>query len=380
MRRRSGRDLTIGVVAALALSVLSLAVMVVGEESVFFAQKTDYRVVFPDTVGLRQGSPVMISGVQVGTVRRVSLPADSAVEGIEVLLGVDNLYAARIREDSRAALRILQLLSGEKYVEIVSGSTESPQLPPGSLVPLLDEEGLLEQGEDIAENLNEVTQSLKGILEPLERGESVLGEMIQNPEFGREGLSNLQGILLNLEDVTGQIKAGRGFAGRLLFDREFATKVDDLGAAIEDLAGLLGEVGAEKTSIRELLAEEGPLRQSAENLRQASASFARTAEALETGDGLVSRLIHDEELSRRTADDLQATLANLREITDKINRGEGSIGALINERGLYEGAEAVTTGVNDSKFMRWLLRRYRKRGIELQEEAGEAAGEQPREE
>ncbi|ANM29058.1 hypothetical protein ABI59_04800 [Acidobacteria bacterium Mor1] len=368
MPRRSGRDLTIGVVAALALSILSLAVMVVGEESAFFAQKTDYRVIFPDTIGLRQGSPVMISGVQVGTVRKVRLPTDTAAEGIEVVLGVDNLHAPRIREGSRAALRILQLLSGEKYVEIVTGTADSAPLPANAEIPLLDEEGLLEQGEYIADNLNDVTQSLKGILEPLERGESLLGEMIQNPEFGRKGLDDLQGILNNLEKVTGQIRSGRGFAGRLLYDQEFAGKVDDLGSAIEDLAGLLGEVGAEKTSLRELLAEDGPLRGAAENLRTASASFSRTAEKIETGDGLLSKLIHDEEFSRSTAEDLSATLANLREITDKINRGEGTIGALINERGVYEGAESITTGVNDSKFMRWLLRRYRKKGIELQEE------------
>ncbi len=372
MSRRSGRDLTIGVVAALALSILSLAVMVVGEESVFFAQKTDYRVVFPDTIGLRQGSPVMISGVQVGTVRAVRLPDDVSVEGIEVVLGVDNLHAKRIHEGARAALRILQLLSGEKYVEIIPGPVDAPVLAAGTQIPLLDEEGLLEQGEYIADNLNDVSQSLKAILEPLEKGESLLGEMIQNPDFGRQGLADLQGILANLEGVTGQIQSGRGFAGRLLYDREFAGKVDELGKAIEDLAGLLGEVGAEKTSLRELLAEEGPLRGAAENLRTASASFARTAEKMETGDGLIARLINDEEFSRATAEDLQATLANLREITDKINRGEGTIGALVNDRGVYEGTEAITTGVNDSKFMRWMLRRYRKKGIEVQESAAES--------
>ena len=68
------------------------------------------------------------------------------------------------------------------------------------------------------------------------------------------------------------------------------------------------------------------------------------------------------------SDDLQRLVANLAEISDKINRGEGTLGALINDRTLYEGMEDVVAGANDSKFARWLLRRYQKRGIKVEEQ------------
>ncbi len=58
-----------------------------------------------------------------------------------------------------------------------------------------------------------------------------------------------------------------------------------------------------------------------------------------------------------------------RKITEKINRGEGTLGALVNNSVLYDGAEEVVAGVNDSKFARWLLRHYQKKGIKAGEQA-----------
>ena len=47
------------------------------------------------------------------------------------------------------------------------------------------------------------------------------------------------------------------------------------------------------------------------------------------------------------------------------------LGLLVNERTLHDGLEDVVAGVNDSKFARWLLRHYRKKGVQAlgQEEA-----------
>ncbi len=67
--------------------------------------------------------------------------------------------------------------------------------------------------------------------------------------------------------------------------------------------------------------------------------------------------------SEKLAADFQTLLANLAEVSAKINRGEGTLGALVNERTLYDGMEDVVAGVNDSKFARWLMRHYQKKGI-----------------
>ena len=40
---------------------------------------------------------------------------------------------------------------------------------------------------------------------------------------------------------------------------------------------------------------------------------------------------------------------------------------------MADGLEDVVAGLNDSKFARWLMRRYQKKGIELEQEEPETA-------
>ena len=50
-----------------------------------------------------------------------------------------------------------------------------------------------------------------------------------------------------------------------------------------------------------------------------------------------------------------------------MNSGQGTLGALVNERVLHDSLEDVVAGTNDSKFARWLLRHYQKKGIETED-------------
>jgi phospholipid/cholesterol/gamma-HCH transport system substrate-binding protein len=356
----------VGSVAALALLILALGIMSVGGESDLFARTVRYRVIFPTTDGLRVGSPVKLAGFQVGTVHSILLPTSPDMSGIQVNLKIRLEYAARVRQGSEAALRYLQWLSGEKFVEITPGDPAREILPPDSEIPVLEETEIFEQGADIAENLSEITVALSEILEPLQKGEGLLGEMIHDPEFGKEGLLHLRGALQNLEILTRHIRQGKGFLGRALYDSEFSAGIDQLSGALEDLASFMAALEERDGALGAMLEEGGAGEEMILAMRDASQSLQRSARKLESGEGLLGRLLNDPEYSEGLASDLREFLRNGAEITRKINEGEGTIGALVNERSVYEGVEDITAGVNDSKFARWLTRHYRKRGIKVE--------------
>ena len=366
MARRTARDLTVGVVVSIALLVVAVAIMTVGEESQIFATRIRYHVVFPTADGLRVGSPIRMAGVLVGSVQQITLPTDPEAEGIEVTLGINSDYAERIRENSVASLRYLQLLSGEKFVDLTPGDPSFPPVSAGASVPTRAQAELLEQGADIAQKVDELTASLQEILGPLERGEGLLGRMIHDPEFGTRAVEALTEAFRDLEVITGQIRRGEGFVGRLLFDDEFAARLDALGASMESLSATLESLGNNEGAIGAMLEEGGAGEQAIEEIRDAAASLKRTSMKLESEDGLISKLSDPEYAARVTAD-LEGLLRNLREITDKINQGEGTVGALVNSRTVYEGMEEIVAGVNDSGFARWLMRRYQKKGIKAEE-------------
>jgi phospholipid/cholesterol/gamma-HCH transport system substrate-binding protein len=363
------------VVFALALLIVALTLMAVGTESTLFVQRVSYRVIFPDATGLVHGSPVKMSGVRVGSVEAIRLSTDPSEAGIEVQIGVDSAYAARVREDSLAALRILQMLSGEKFVEITPGSPDRPELPEGSVIEPSQDPEILQQAAVAAENLNDITVSLKNILAKMESGEGLIARMINDAEFGTQGLEAIGAAAVNLEALTARLRQNEGFVGRLLWDEEFAAKLDGLGLAIDRLATLSESISSEQGAIGALVTEGGSGQQAIEDMRDAAASLKRVAARLESNEGLLGRLLNDPEYSDQVAHDLQRMLSSLAEIAEKINRGEGTLGAMVNERTLYDGMEDVMAGVNDSKFARWLLRHYQKKGIQAEEQ--EPSGAQP---
>ena len=372
MAKRPARDLTVGALFALALIIVALAIMALGGESGVWFERVEYVAVFPDATGLLGGAPVRMNGVQVGTVTDIRLPTDPQSPGIEVRLGIDPHYAERVRTDSRAALRILQFLTNEKYIEIVPGSPEQPALEPGATIQRLVEVGVVEQGEVIADNLAEITVALKRILEPLERGQGLIGQMLVDPNFGTKGLESLGKTLENMNALTDDLAAGRGTLGRLLQDEALAKRLDKMASAFEDLASVAQAVARREGVIGDLLEEGGSAEQALADLRDAAASFKRLAAQFENGEGLLARLLTDQNYAEGLRADLERTLHNAAEITRKIEEGEGTLGALVNDRVLYDSAEEIVAGVDDSKFARWLMRHYQKKGIKAEKEEPKA--------
>jgi phospholipid/cholesterol/gamma-HCH transport system substrate-binding protein len=364
MPRVSSRETTVGAFIALALIVFAVGIMAVGGESRLFSRKATYRAVFPATDGLIVGSPVKMGGVQVGTVTHLKLPTDPGALGVEVSLGIQRSYVSRVRQGSEASLKFLQYLSGEKYIEVTPGDPNQPALAEGDLLPAARGSRIFEQSEDIADNLNAITISLKQILQPLEKGEGVLGQVIQNPEFGKEAMERIEITLKNIEEITTRMRNGEGLVGRLLTDDALAARLDDLGNAVQDLSTLLESMAKGEGAFGSLTKEGGDGEVAIADLKDAAASLKRVAARLESKDGFVGKLLNDEEYSNRVAGRLEDTLTNLASITKKIDSGQGTLGALVNDRTLYDSAEDVIAGVNDSKFARWMLRHYQKQGIE----------------
>jgi len=377
MPRRGGRDLAVGVVFSLALVILALSVMAVGEGSRLFAEKNHYRVLFQAADGLVVGSPVKMSGVVVGSVTRIRLSTDPGQTGIEVDVGVDRAFAQRIREDSRAALRILQLLSGEKYVEIIPGSPEREWLPEHSMIQPAEQQALLEQAAVTAENLSEITVSLRNILARLESGEGLMGQMITDPEFGREALEALGRAFQNIEVISADLREGRGVMGRVLRDEEFAVRLEEVLDALEQAAQKIGRIDVEQGGIGALLDEGGPGERAIEDFAASASALRQVSERLAHEQGIAGQLLVAADGDETFARDLRRLVANLAEVSEKINRGEGTLGALVNDRAVYEGLEDFVAGANSSSFGRWLMRRYQKAGIEEGPPPGEKDPNKP---
>lgn len=372
MPRSGGREVAVGAVISAAALIAAVALISVGTGQTFFRRQVEYKVRFGNTTGLGEGSPVKLVGMQIGNVTDISLPDDLNQKYILVTLSVDRTYHARIREDSEATLKYLTLLGGDKFIEITPGSLNRPVLPPGSFIPVQREGGLdalTARSEDIAADMQVISSFFRRTVEEIERGEGFLGQLLSNPEFGSDTLSNLRQTSASLARLSTRLERGEGLAGRLLSDREYGQRqAEQIDTALARVNSILAKMESNKGALGDLLSEEGKTKQAIADLAAVLEALRKVLEVLERGDGLAGRLLNDEEYGERIAENLERVTANLASITEKIDKGDGTLGSLVNDPSVAQGLKDVVFGMQKSRILGALIRHYRKKGEEARAE------------
>jgi len=377
-------SIRVGLLVLVALAVLAGGVFLIGEQSNLFRPKVHYQVRFASVNGLQEGNPVQLNGVHVGSIEAVLLPEDPSVRGLQVTVAVDARYRARIRTDSTARIKTLGLL-GDKFIELSSGSPERGEVPAGGEISTAqgtDVEHMLASGEGVVENIVAVSASLKDILERMERGDGLLGELMQPRAPDEPGLADtLNGLNQAVAALTEGFQTGAGPIPRMLHDRDLGDKMamtlsrlERLSAELENDGGLLQAL-LRDTEMRDQMAA------SVRNLERASQGLATTAAAFEHGDGLLPKLLNDAELAESMSRNLEQSLERLNTLAGKLTEGDGTVAKLLNDPSIYDALNDVVVGVDRSKFLRWLIRNRQKSGIKKRYQDTRAemeeAGEQP---
>ena len=206
-------DRFVGVFVLIALILIVITLVSVGKEQKWFEKRYRYTVVFNKVPGLKAGTPVTISGMEVGTVQSLRLNPQNKVE---LTLDIFKAYRDYIRRDSQAT--IASALIGGKTVDITVGSAGEPLLPEGGNLASLEPK-------DLTDILKEVD-----VKTPLKK----LDDALENIKAITQKLNDPRGdlftLLRNVEFVTAQLKNGQGNVGGILQDKEMHRQIS---AAVE---------------------------------------------------------------------------------------------------------------------------------------------------
>lgn len=360
------REWKVGLLVLVALVLLSFGIFLIGEQSNLFSRKNEYFIYFPNVGGLNEGNPVQLNGVEVGTVRSIVLPTEAASEQIKVTIEVDRRYADRIREDSEARIKTLGLL-GDKFVELTSGSPGEEPIPPGGVIPAAaptNVDKLIASGEDVMDNVVQISADLRDILQRMEQGEGLLGELTTESETGRRVTDAVIETMESVQRVATEIEQGDGPLSRLIHDQELA---DSLTGSVARLEGVLDKAENGEGLLPALLNDPSTKEEfnaTLQQLREVATNLEGFSRELQEGEGLLPRLIADEELGDEVESDLRQAMDGINELTRKLNEGEGTAGKLINDPSVYEAVQDVIVGINESRILRWLIRNRQQKGIE----------------
>lgn len=379
MRDETRRNIRVGLLTVAALVVLAMAILTIGKRQQIFVNHTRYRTSFSNVTGLQRGSPVRLSGVDVGFIERIELSTDPEEERINVRFTVNEIYTERIRSDSVASIKTIGLL-GDKFLEIRGGTAAAERILEGGMVPGKDPaemEELMAGGEDLMANLLSISSSLKVILERTEAGEGLLGEITSTPADDEKFSEMAKSTLISLRTILQRIEAGDGLVGRILTDDQMA---DDLYATAHSLrltgANFTRDLQRDDSAYAALFKDPETavlVRESLAAFRDATQALAAAMEQLATGEGTLPRLMRDKEFADDFLDDMQMLMFHLRSAAQKLDEGDGTLGAFINDPQMYKDLEAVVRGVKNSKVTSWFIRDRRKSG----EKSDQADGTEP---
>jgi phospholipid/cholesterol/gamma-HCH transport system substrate-binding protein len=190
-----------------------------------------------------------------------------------------------------------------------------------------------------------------------------------------------------LNSILRKVDAGQGLVGKLLIDQKYGKETgDSLQAAIHSVKSLLGKIDEGLRSHDGLLAAllsdpEGKKKVYTllDNLTTASGSLGNTLAQLEKGNGTLAILLRDERFGKEFTQNLRSFSKSLDSIGHKLDSGQGTVGKLINDPAIFDAANHVVIGIDESRLLRWLIRNRQRAGIKkaYDQESGKASPEVP---
>jgi phospholipid/cholesterol/gamma-HCH transport system substrate-binding protein len=238
MKPKKMTELKVGIFVVVILFLFGIGVFAIGSHQKYFQRQYTLWASFSNIQGLIVGAPVRLAGLTVGRVNDIIFPEDPSEKTITVELKIDKGVQKRIREDSIASIQTMGLL-GDKYVEISLGSTEKHILQDGDRITssnpfdLLAYASKLEEAIDV---INTILIDVKEISGQVRGGQGLLHAILYDPA-GAELVRDLASTAKSANNIVKKVERGEGTLGGIVNDP----------TPYEDLKEILG--GAKHSTI-----------------------------------------------------------------------------------------------------------------------------------
>ncbi|HEX6222833.1 MAG TPA: MlaD family protein [Chryseolinea sp.] len=297
---RENIKLGIFVLAGIALFLVS--VFYIGSERNVFNKTFTVSAIFKNVEGLTEGDNVWLSGVKIGTVKNVRIISEGKVV---VSLSLKDKQNDFIKQDATAFIGSDGLV-GNKIVVVRPGSAAESIHDNDTINSLspTDTQELINIAKDVGSNTRSLTDDLKLITAKINKGQGVVGELLNEGELSRDlretinslrlASQNTNQATMDLKKLVSEVNTGDGLVTKLIMDSTYAATFDsalqnvaEVGvnakAMSEDLKEVVAKFNDEDNAIGVLLADSSfahKLRITLDNAQSASGKLDQNMEAL----------------------------------------------------------------------------------------------------
>lgn len=272
MKNENRRSLKLGIMVTVGLILFISAIYYLGSQQKLFSSSVTVKSYFKNVSGLVEGNKVRYSGITVGTVSKIEIVSDST---ILVEMSIVEKTRKFIRKDSKVEINSDGLM-GSKIVNILPGTALAGSVDDEDFLPSvnpLDIQNILVEAKRVIDDGKVITGSLIEITNKINNGNGDIALLL-----------NDNTITTRLNEIGAEIASASG-------------KVNRIAAKIEDGKGDLGRLINDTTLTEEMgqaMTRFNTVSLRADSISQELYIFSKE---LNSGDGLISRLVYDQDMA-----------------------------------------------------------------------------------
>ncbi len=228
-------EVKVGLFVSLGLVLIMLSILILGSTENLMTSQNHYKSRFQNVEGLIQGSKVVLSGIQVGTIEKMEYQGqsyDGQPGSVLVAFSVAKEYSQWIKQGTIAEIQTQGML-GDKYIFLVPGSPDQPTLPNLAEIPgkqSKDISQFVSKGDQLMISLNSIATNLDDLLKNFQSGNRSemffqgMASTARNLSLASDKINHqLAGIHLettqkSLNRILEKIDNGTGTVGQLIND------------------------------------------------------------------------------------------------------------------------------------------------------------------
>lgn len=297
------RNMKLGAFVLGGVFIFLSSLFYLGREGNLFNRTFIVSAVFKNVEGLKEGDNVWLSGVKIGTVKRVQIVSEGKVI---VSLSLKDKQNEFIRKDATAFVGSDGLV-GNKIVVIRPGTATQiihDNDTINSFSPT-DTQELFNIAKEVGLNTRSITADLNLISTRINKGEGIFGELLHDGAISqdlRQVITSLKSTGQNVNQLTAeanevmaQVNNGNGLITKLISDtvyaRSFESTLHNLAKAsdnskkiTEDLQSVITKMNNGNNAVGVLLTDTAfaqKLRVTLDNAKDASVKLDQNMEALQ---------------------------------------------------------------------------------------------------
>jgi phospholipid/cholesterol/gamma-HCH transport system substrate-binding protein len=317
MKKSGNEKFKLGVLVIIGLIIFVVAIFLIGNRQNMFAKTFTISVNFNNVNGLLKGNNVRFSGINVGTVRDITMINDST---INVVMVIDEKMVLHIKKDAIATIGTDGLV-GNMIVNIIPGNGISGPIQPNDVIKSYTKIGTSEMLNTLNvtnENAALLTAELLNIVNSINKGEGTLGLLISDSITSNNLKQTINNLKLTSIEANKTMREVNTIVGAINFN--------------ESVAGVLLSDTIEANKVKHIIAN---LDDSSEDIKTVITNLNETLLNLKEGEGAINYLSNNDELVKN----LDEVIKNINEGTKKFNENMEALKHNFLTRGYFRKLE-----------------------------------------